>query len=78
LKDIPGLGFLFRSQSDKNDRSEIIVFIRPTILPTPQDAARMAKTETDRLPGIRIAEQQNNADEEKRLKKAETKLKKKK
>ena len=39
LKDIPLIGFLFRSTSTKQVRNELIVLIRPTVLPTPEVAA---------------------------------------
>ena len=57
LKDIPLLGALFRSKSSDAKRSELIVLIRPTILRTPEDAAREAEATRDRLPGIRDMEQ---------------------
>ena len=42
LKDIPGLGILFRSSSDDHKRVELIVLIHPTVLPNPEDAAIVA------------------------------------
>ena len=39
LKDIPLLGALFNSAHKKNDRTELVVLIRPTVLPTPEAAA---------------------------------------
>lgn len=50
LKDIPLIGFAFRSKSDFKQRSELIVLIRPTILATPQDASKMAEVEQRSLP----------------------------
>ena len=35
LMNIPVLGYLFRNTSDKAVRNELIVLIRPTVLPTP-------------------------------------------
>lgn len=66
LKDIPLLGALFRSSSEDNKRSELIVLLRPTVLPTPHDAAIIAGAEQDRLPGIRQMEKEMEA-AEKRL-----------
>lgn len=57
LKDIPLLGAAFRSKSSDVKRSELIVLIRPTVLRTPDDAAREAETTRNRLPGIRDMEQ---------------------
>lgn len=37
LGDIPGLGFLFRSSSMNNLRTNLLIFMRPTIIKTPQD-----------------------------------------
>jgi general secretion pathway protein D len=41
LKDIPLLGSLFRSSSARMERNELIVLIRPTILPVAEAAAVM-------------------------------------
>jgi general secretion pathway protein D len=68
LKDIPGLGYLFRSTSDSNKRVELIVLIRPTVLPNPGDAALVAMQERNRMPGVRQAQAENDADEAKRIK----------
>jgi general secretion pathway protein D len=56
LKDLPILGMLFRSSSKSHDRTEMMVLMRPTILKTPLDAAKMADQERQRLPGVRVAE----------------------
>jgi general secretion pathway protein D len=58
LKDIPILGYLFRSSHADAARDELIVLIRPTVLPTPEVAALAAKSEKDRMPGIRQMEQE--------------------
>lgn len=58
LKDIPILGNLFSSNSRKDDRSELIVMIRPTVLPNPQDAAVAAIEEKAKMPGVSRAEQE--------------------
>jgi len=63
LKDIPLLGALFRTKSEDHSRSELIVLLRPTVLPTPHDAAIMAGAEQDRLPGIRQMEMEMQANE---------------
>ncbi len=63
LKDIPLLGALFRTKSEDHSRSELIVLLRPTVLPTPHDAAIMAGAEQDRLPGIRQMEKEMEASE---------------
>jgi general secretion pathway protein D len=71
LKDIPLLGFLFRSSTEQETRGELIVLIRPTVLPTPEIAALNAKAEKERMPAVRLAEQEMRADDAVRLKKAE-------
>jgi type II secretory pathway component GspD/PulD (secretin) len=63
--NIPGLGYLFRSTSDKNDRTELIVLLRPTVLKTPEIAAANAKEITDRLPGVRKVKEEMQAEERK-------------
>jgi general secretion pathway protein D len=56
LKDIPGLGVLFRSRNDSNNRTELIVLMRAKVLRSPEDAAIMAAEERSNLPGIHAAE----------------------
>ena len=50
LKDIPLLGWAFRSKNDFKQRSELIVLIRPTILNTPMEASKLAVLEQSNLP----------------------------
>ena len=71
LKDIPVLGNLFKSKSDSNDRSELIVLLRPTVLPTPHDAAIIAVKEQGRLPGVREMRKDMDAEEAQRVKNAD-------
>lgn len=52
LKDLPLLGALFRSKSNRSSRSEMVVFIRPTVLTTPQEAAAFADSERKTMTGI--------------------------
>jgi general secretion pathway protein D len=71
LMDIPGLGVLFRSSTKANTRSELIVLIRPTVLPTPEVAAMAARVEKNKMPGVRAAESEIQSEENARLKKFE-------
>jgi general secretion pathway protein D len=71
LMDIPLLGYLFRSSSASDTRNELIVLIRPTVLPTPEIAALAATAEKNKMPGVREVEKEVQADERKRLKKAD-------
>jgi general secretion pathway protein D len=70
LKDIPVLGALFRSKTKSNDRSELIVLLKATVLPSPEKAAELATRERSELPGIRDAEKQVQEDTQKRLQKS--------
>lgn len=67
LKDIPLLGALFRSKNDSNKRTELILLMRPTVLQSPQDAARIAEEERAILPGVRAAEKEFRDEERRRL-----------
>ena len=71
LMDIPLLGYLFRSTSASETRNELIVLIRPTVLPTPEVAALAATAEKNRLPGVRGFEREMDREEAKRLKQAD-------
>ena len=56
LKDIPLLGYLFRSTTSKKKRQESIVLMRPTVLRTPELAAQQVAIERRHMPGISEAE----------------------
>ena len=75
LKDIPLLGNLFRSSANTEERVELIVLLRPTVLPTPEAAATVASAERRNLPGVRRAEAEIRAEEAARLKAADEELK---
>lgn len=62
LKDIPLLGYLFRSSSDSKNRSELLVFIRPTILDTPESIQSFSESESKTLPGAYMALREYNRD----------------
>jgi len=68
LMDIPLLGYLFRSSSASGTRNELIVLIRPTVLPTPEVAALAATAEKNKMPGVRDLEKEMREDEQQRLK----------
>jgi general secretion pathway protein D len=67
LKDLPVLGPLFRMNKDTKDRTELIILLRPTVLPTPEKAAIFAAEERNRMPATRSAERDFEALERKRL-----------
>lgn len=58
LKDIPLLGALFSSRSSDKNRTELMVLMRPTVLRTPELAAKQVDVERERLPGVRAAEKE--------------------
>ena len=57
LGDLPGIGALFRSTSRQRGRTNLMIFIRPTIIRSPADAQALA---TDRW-GYMRQQQLNNA-----------------
>jgi general secretion pathway protein D len=69
LKDIPGLGILFRAQSESNARRELMIFIKPTVLATPEIAAQVAMEEKAKLPGVLGAERELTEDYNKAMRK---------
>lgn len=52
LKDIPLFGVLFRSNSRKDQRVELMILIRPTVLPSPKEASIAAIEDMKQLPGV--------------------------
>jgi type II secretory pathway component GspD/PulD (secretin) len=84
LKDIPILGALFRTSTANDGRRELIVLIRPTVLPTPESAATYAKEQRTKMPATSAAsdefdesEEKMAAEERKRVEKKNQKLYKK-
>ncbi len=71
LKDIPVLGYLFRSSHQDEAQSELIVLIRPTVLPTPEVAALTASAEKRRMPAVRQMEREVQHDEDLRMRRSE-------
>ncbi len=78
LKDLPLLGVLFRSSQQDETRSELIVLIRPTVLPTPEVAALAATADRRNMPGIRQAEQEFQMEEIRRNRAADKLIEKNK
>jgi general secretion pathway protein D len=65
LMDIPILGNLFTQRSDSKAREELIVLMRPTVLKTPELAAKNTFKEEQRLPGVSAAAGESAAEERK-------------
>jgi general secretion pathway protein D len=61
LGDIPGLGVLFRSNTKSRGRTNLMIFIRPTIIRTAADAQRLA---ADRWGYIRGEQQRVRPEDE--------------
>jgi general secretion pathway protein D len=74
LMNIPGLGHLFRSTAIENLRTELIMLMRPTVLPTPEVAAVVATEERNKLSGVKKAELEIRTDEARRNYKIEQDL----
>jgi len=74
LMNIPGLGHLFRSTAIENLRTELIMLMRPTVLPTPEVAAVVATEERNKLSGVKKAELEIRTDEARRNLKIEQAL----
>jgi general secretion pathway protein D len=70
LMDIPMLGYLFRSSHVDEARQELLVLIRPTVLPTPEIAALTATAEKNKMPGVKATEKELRAEDAQRLKQA--------
>ncbi len=71
LKDIPLLGGLFRSSANRRRQTEMIVLLRPTVLPTPEAAAQAASADRRMTPEIRRAEIEYQSDREQRNRKTD-------
>ena len=60
LGDIPLLGWLFRDDSRSTDQSVLMMFIRPTILRTSEDAREISTQRFDYLRGYQIEGERNS------------------
>lgn len=60
LSDIPGLGELFKSRSKSRSKTNLMVFIRPTILRSKEDAARLTAQRYGYIRGQQIAADPNS------------------
>ena len=69
LKDIPGLGYLFRTTSVSNERRELLVLIRPTVLPTPEAASLKAQEIRTEMPTVNAVEREVTERERRMLRK---------
>lgn len=70
LKDIPLLGAAFRSKSDQNERTELIILLRATVLETPEEAALVAQREREEIDGIKQMEEEFDSERRGREKKS--------
>ncbi|MFM7214908.1 MAG: secretin N-terminal domain-containing protein [Verrucomicrobiota bacterium] len=74
LKDIPLLGYLFRSTTIDKARTELMILMRPTILPTPQAAADLTTEYQEDSPQIRMMEQDFRKERERLNRKAQRQM----
>jgi type II secretory pathway component GspD/PulD (secretin) len=58
---------LFRSSESDGTRSELIVLIRPTVLPTPEVAALAARSAKESMPEVRRLEKEIQAEQNARM-----------
>jgi type II secretory pathway component GspD/PulD (secretin) len=70
LMNMPVLGNLFKSSNAQNTRTELIVLMRPTVLKTPEIAAKAATEQRNRMAGVKQAELEIRKDEDDRNAKA--------
>lgn len=63
LKDIPLLGNLFKSKSSSQAKSELMILVRPTILPKPTDVATYTDQQRRDSGNIQKLEQSFNEDD---------------
>jgi len=75
LKDIPLLGYLFRSSTIDKARTELMILMRPTVLPTPQDASDLTREYQQDSPQIRMLEEDFRKERQRLNQKAERHLK---
>jgi general secretion pathway protein D len=74
LMNIPWLGNLFKGKQTSTSRQELVMLLRPTVLATPEIAAAVARTERDKLSGVKQGELQLRLEEEDRNKAIEAQL----
>lgn len=74
LKDVPLLGYLFRSTQIDKSRTELMILMRPTILPTPQSAADLTKEYQEDSPQIRMMEDDFRKERERLNRKAQRQM----
>lgn len=55
LGDIPAIGELFRSTTQRNERTELVVLITPRVVGGADDARRITQELTDRMRGVGAA-----------------------
>lgn len=76
LKDIPLLGNLFKSKSRNASKKELLILVRPTILPRPQDVADMTTQQRMSSGAIQELERRTLEDDNQSLKQANADKKK--
>lgn len=67
LSEIPLLGFLFRDKQDDNEKTNLMVFIKPTIIKAPPDAREVTKEQYAKLRLQQIRQLQTEAKKGKKI-----------
>jgi general secretion pathway protein D len=74
LMNIPVLGALFKSKTTTKSRQELVMLLRPTVLPDPEAAAKVATLERNKLSSIKKGELDILREEEDRNKTIDAQL----
>ena len=53
LGDIPGLGYVFRKESDSNDKTNLYIFLTPRVIQNPEEATAVAKEKRNQIDELR-------------------------
>jgi type II secretory pathway component GspD/PulD (secretin) len=75
FKRVLTLNGLFHHSKSITNQNELIILIRPTILPAPEAATLLSEAEKDKTPGVKRAELEIQSEEANRLKQLEMNLK---
>ena len=63
LGSIPVLGNLFKTRSKSNDRTNLLVFLKPTVLKSKEDALNATRDKFEDIWEIEITSEGNSIDE---------------
>ncbi len=52
LKSLPGVGFLFGQSQDKSTKTELLLFLTPHVVETPDEHERLTQAKKEQTPGL--------------------------